>query len=133
MMISFRTADLMTNIRYRDVEVVVTALVGESEALPPSAPFFVKFERPVCDSKEVRESTDARLRGILEAKSYIKNGDAFILSGLPSKAAAESAFFDVLKYLKHHNSVISAIIDSPVTYIKGTRTKVLVIRMKTRG
>lgn len=133
MMISYRTADLITNLKYRDVEVTVTTRVGPSTALPPTAPFFVLFQRPQSERAEVRESTDTRLRGILEAKSYVKNGDAFILTGFPDRGTAESALFDVFKYLKHHNSVISCEIDQPIKYVPGTKVKELVFRMRTRG
>ncbi len=133
MMISYRHADLLRNLQYRDVDVTVIARVGESPALPPSAPFFVQFQRPQCENEAVRESTDTRLRGILEAKSYVKRGDAFILDGFPSRGAAESSFFDVFKYLKHHNSVLSCEIDQPVKQVPGSKTKEMVIRMRTRG
>lgn len=132
-MISFRQADLSTNLRFRDVEVAITALVGEASSITGITPFFVKFYRPESGNPAVEEKTDARLRGILEAKSYVKDGDAFILRDLPSKNAAESAFMDVLKYLRHHNSIISAEIDTPVKYLPGTKVKQFVIRMKTRG
>ena len=129
-MISYRKADLLTNIQSREIEVVVNAMVGQSSI--ETERFFVFFERPISESESLRENMDSRLRGILEAKSYKKVNDNFILTGIPNKEKAEQEFSDVLKLLRHHNSIISVSMD-PFTWLAGTRIKSFVIRMKTRG
>jgi hypothetical protein len=130
MMLSYRKADIFQTIKYRDIEVTVLAKVGESKI--PTEGYFVLFERPKSENETVRESMDARLRGILEAKSYIKVGDMFWLPGCPSKERAEQEFSDVLRLLRSHNSILSLTMD-PYTWIPGTRVKQFLIRMKTRG
>lgn len=129
-MISYRKADLLTNIRYRDTEIVITAKVGQSSMATEG--YFVLFERPVTDNPEIREIMDARLRGILEAKSYKKINNNFVLNGIPSKERAEQEFFDVLSLFKSHNSIISVAMD-PYTWLPGTRIKQFVMRMRIRG
>ena len=129
-MISCR-ADFFNTFKRRDTEVTVVGWVGQAMSNPTEG-FFVLFKRPECEDKDIKELVDARLRGILEAKSFVKNSNNFILTGFPSMTAAESYFWDVFKYLKTNNAVISAGFD-PFTWVPRTRTKEFVIRMKVRG
>ena len=131
MMISYRTADLLNTFKYGHVEIVIVAMVGLS-TVNPTQRFFVKFDRPECEDEALRERFDEKLRGILQAKSYVKEGDHFILSGFATREAAESSFMDVLKMMKHDNSIISTAMD-PFEWIEGSGVKRFVLRIRTRG
>lgn len=129
-MISYRIADIFQTMKYQNIEVSIEAMVGEAQI--PTHGYVVVFERPQSENETIRENIDVRLRGILEAKSYQKVSNKFLLSGIPSKDRAEQEFSDVLKLLRSHNSIISLNTEL-VGWIPGTRMKKFLIRMKTRG
>jgi len=129
-MISYRKADFLDQFTHGDNDVFITVKIGFSFADPTSR-FFVLFQKPVCQDEARRRIFEDRLGGILQAKSYAKKDNRFVLVGFPDRSAAEANYMEVFKMLRYNNDILD--IKSFPAEIDGDGVKNIELRIVVRG
>ena len=129
-MISHRRADILDQFTHGDNDVIIKVKIGLS-FVDPTKRFFVMFDKPICTDESRRQRFEDRLGGILQAKSYEKHPEYFLLSGFPTRDAAEANYWEVFKMLRYNNDVLN-IMATPATMDRNG-VKNIELRIVVRG